>query len=272
MSTAVKELFVPTFSNLSLNLFENTLDEHRNRIALHWHERLEIIHVIEGEGMIDIDFQEYHIHAQDLVIVPPSALHSVRGYNHQLITSQTVVFTLDCLPIHKTYEPVIHPGMPGYKEMLLLMNFIFQISAERPEKTELLFQGYLTALYGLLKFHNYERLVTNCSAASSQHIKDVIYYIHTHYQEKISIDTLAETAGYSKYYFVRYFSRYVGCTCSQYIQSIRLEKAKKMLKSTNLSISDISESTGFESVSYFIKIFRKQEGETPLQYRRRWLT
>lgn len=267
MASAVHEVFSLDFPNLSLNLFENTLDESINVVDLHWHGRLEVIHVIDGKGTVSVDFTQIDVSKGDIVVVPPYSLHTARGRCGQLLSSQTVVFHLDCLRGNRSYTPVIRNGMPGYREISSVMDLIFLPSSGSPESRETLMRGYATALYGLLRCHGHEYLRQEQQAQVSQPIKDVISYIHSHCHERIGVDQLARVAGYSKYYFVRYFTKHVGCSCTYYIQAIRLKRARELLSSTSANITDISAQTGFESVSYFIKVFRSQVGMTPLQYR-----
>lgn len=268
MSSAVHELFSLEFPNLSLNLFENALDESLNVVDLHWHNRLEVIHVMDGQGTVTIDFADFPVKKGDIVVVPPCALHTARGRDGQIMTSQTVVFSLECFHGNCQFTPVIRAGMAGFAEITSVMELIFQPPMGSKQSRELLLQGYATALYALLGCCGYEHRRQAQDGQNSQPVKDVISYIHAHYQEKIEIAQLAQIAGYSKYYFVRYFSKHVGCSCTYYIQAIRLAKAKEMLRSASASISAISEQAGFDSVSYFIKVFRTQTGMTPLQYRR----
>lgn len=267
MASAVHEVFSLEFPSLSLNLFENTLDESLNVVDLHWHGRLEVIHVIDGKGTITIDFTDMPVSKGDIIVVAPYSLHTVRGRDGQLLSSQTVVFHLDCFRSNRSYTPIIRSGMSGHSELTAVMEMIFLPSLGSAENRETLMRGYATALYALLGCHGYEHHRQKQDTQVSQPIKDVISYIHAHYQERIEVDQLAKIAGYSKYYFVRYFTKHVGCSCTYYIQAIRLKKAQELLRSTTANITDISEQTGFESVSYFIKVFRSQAGMTPLQYR-----
>ena len=267
MASAVHEVFSLEFPNLSLNLFENTLDESLNVVDLHWHGRLEVIHVIEGKGTVTVDFTDMPVSRGDIVVVPPYSLHTVRGRDGQHLSSQTVVFHLDCFRPGRTYTPIIRSGMSGYSELAAVMDMIFLPCAGSAESREIRMRGYATALYALLDCHGYEHPKQEGDGQSSQPIKDVISYIHAHYSQRLDVDQLARIAGYSKYYFVRYFAKHVGCGCACYIQAIRLKKARELLRSTAANITDISQQTGFDSVSYFIKVFRAQTGMTPLQYR-----
>lgn len=266
MYAAIHEKFSASFSGLSLNLFKNTLDDKHSLVTPHWHERLEIIHILKGRGTVTVDFRDIPVSEEDIVIIPPSVLHSVKG-SPQRMSSQTVIFTLECIPSNREYESVIHKGMPGHKEMTTLMNFIFQSNQVGKPQKELLLQGYVTSLYGLLVYHRYEHESIHQNPQDSAPIKSVITYIQSHYKEKISLDMLAQISGYSKYYFTRYFFKHTGLSCTQYIKIVRLERARKLLLTTDWNISVISNQTGFESVSYFIKVFKSQEGISPMQYR-----
>lgn len=267
MPSISQEIFSIEFPTLSLNLFCNALDDRFDMVDLHWHGRLEVIHVIDGKGIITIDFTEIPVKKDDIVVVPPRALHTVRGRDGQLLVSQTAVFSLECFRPNCTFRNLICSGMAGYSEIKQVMEQLFAPRQGTLSSQELLLRGYITSLYALLGCYGYECYSQQGEHDNSEAIKSVISYIHAHYQEKISVDTLAQIAGYSKYYFVRFFSSHVGCSCTSYIQAIRLSKAKELLRASNASISAVGERTGFESVSYFIKVFKNQTGMTPMMYR-----
>ena len=69
-------------------------------------------------------------------------------------------------------------------------------------------------------------------------------------------------------WFIRSFKRYMGVTPMQYVTSIRINKAKELLKNTNYSIQEISGLVGYENPLYFSRIFRKQIGCSPSGYRK----
>ena len=262
-----QENFSVEFPTLQLNLFSNALDDRYDMVDLHWHGRLEVIHVIDGQGVIAIDFTELQVCKGDIIIVPPKALHNARGRDGQLLVSQTAVFNLECFRHNACYHNLIRPGMAGYEDILRMLELIFAPRCGSLSSQELLLRGYVTSLYALLGCYGYEKQGEKERNDSNQAIKSVISYIHEHYHERISVVTLSSIAGYSKYHFVRYFSSHMGCNCSFYIQAIRLSKAKEFLRTTGMNISDISEQCGFDSVSYFIKVFRNHTGMTPLKYR-----
>ena len=100
-------------------------------------------------------------------------------------------------------------------------------------------------------------------------IKSVLNYINEHYTEDITINTLANICDYSEYHFMRFFKKYTGKTCIQFIKNYRLEKAYNLLKNTDLPVTQISFDVGFSNVSYFIRSFKEKYKVTPKELRLR---
>lgn len=110
--------------------------------------------------------------------------------------------------------------------------------------------------------------VHECKITSlSPHIKECCDYISLHADEKLNIETLASTFGYSKYYLSRKFKQETGMGIREYIKKIKIEKAKNLLLFEKYSIQEISEMLGFHSQSYFGEIFHEMTGMTPGEFR-----
>ena len=101
-------------------------------------------------------------------------------------------------------------------------------------------------------------------------VPEVQDYITEHFNERITLDFLAEEFYVNKFYLQKQFRLFVGSTPCEFQRSLRIDRAKELLRVTTMSINDISEFLGFESVGYFIRCFKKEDGKTPLQYRREW--
>lgn len=106
------------------------------------------------------------------------------------------------------------------------------------------------------------------NAGVSSIIKNCCDYIGIHINEKLSINELAERAGYSEYYFSRKFKQEMGCTLTEYIMREKIERAKVLLSTTSMSIMDISIELSFNSRSYFSDTFQKIAGISPGEYRK----
>lgn len=84
---------------------------------------------------------------------------------------------------------------------------------------------------------------------------------------EIPISSISSTVNLSEYYFMRFFKKYLGMTFTEYVNFYRLDIASKLLNSTYKSITEISFETGFNSVSYFNKLFKAQFKVTPKEFR-----
>ena len=93
-------------------------------------------------------------------------------------------------------------------------------------------------------------------------------YLHENYTEKVTIEKMCRTFCCSKSTLLTAFKREYGRTVINYLSELRVEEAKKLLSSTALSISEISDATGFYDQAYFSKVFSKEVGITPSDYRK----
>jgi AraC-like DNA-binding protein len=93
-------------------------------------------------------------------------------------------------------------------------------------------------------------------------------WIRLHSEELLTLELMAETAGYSVSHFSRQFHQLMGQTPIEFLTECRILHSKKLLVSTDLSIKDVSEKVGFSSSAYYIQRFRKFENMTPEQFRR----
>ncbi len=95
---------------------------------------------------------------------------------------------------------------------------------------------------------------------------DILEYIHSHYKENVDLDFLCEKFHLSKSHVSRLFNQHLSTTFVNYRNTLRVEDAKDLLKSSSLTIQQISESVGFDSMHYFYRVFRKLTGKTPKSY------
>ena len=92
-------------------------------------------------------------------------------------------------------------------------------------------------------------------------------YINTYYNENITLRHVAKIVNMNPNYISQIFKKSTGTTFSHYLTDLRISNAKKMLLSTDISITDISMQTGFNDYFYFLKTFKKYTGCTPSDYR-----
>lgn len=98
--------------------------------------------------------------------------------------------------------------------------------------------------------------------------KDILSFLHKHYQEKLSIAEIAARVGVSEKECIRSFKNMFHQTPMDYLIHYRLEQAKRLLLETEKPVTDIAFMTGFQSSAYFAKVFGKCYGVTPREFRK----
>ena len=123
-----------------------------------------------------------------------------------------------------------------------------------------------------LKIALYEKRKTEEQDAQEERtITGIIRYLQEHLDKEISLTILADEFHLSSQYISQLFKSEIGVNFLAYLTNIRMERAKKLLLATSLSIGEISEKCGYADYRVFTKAFKKEEGSTPSQYRRNFL-
>ncbi|MDQ0900702.1 two-component system response regulator YesN [Paenibacillus sp. V4I7] len=100
-------------------------------------------------------------------------------------------------------------------------------------------------------------------------VEKVVAYIHAHYQTDLSIEMIAIGVGFNSSYLSRIFKQHRGQTILEYLTLKRMEESKKLLMDTNMNLNDISMAVGYNNVNSYIRFFKKIEGITPGEYRKK---
>ena len=102
-------------------------------------------------------------------------------------------------------------------------------------------------------------------------LHDVRDFIDSHYTNPLTVDRLAARCGLSPFHFIRAFRAAFGATPHQYLRERRLDRAKELLVTTALPVTEVCDQIGFQSLGSFSTLFRRITGETPAEYRaKRW--
>lgn len=104
-------------------------------------------------------------------------------------------------------------------------------------------------------------------AAVDPYLMQAHDYVRAHYADAITVEELAAIAMQSRFHFIRSFKAAFGATPYQYVLRLRIEEAKRLLRATDRSVTDIGFGLGFASASAFHRAFAKAVGVSPEQYR-----
>jgi YesN/AraC family two-component response regulator len=107
------------------------------------------------------------------------------------------------------------------------------------------------------------------AARQDRHLRGAMEYIHQHYAERLRRTKVARIAGFAPGYFSLLFKQREKKTFEEYVQELRIERAKQLLESTHLDAARVAELSGFATPQYFSRSFRRSVGVTPLEHRRR---
>ena len=102
-----------------------------------------------------------------------------------------------------------------------------------------------------------------------EQVECVVAYFNENYNSKISIDDYAESLYISTNWFSHNFKQYAGMSPVQHILSLRIVNAQSLLERTTYNIKEISEIVGCENLLYFSRVFKKEIGKSPAQYRKK---
>lgn len=259
----------------------------------------------ERSHAVNMEFPHFHSFYEMLIPLGPKVYHMINGKRYDLMPNDLVLLAPSVL--HQSEYPPGAPTdrivisfmfpqkMPsfdsGFKEILSVFNSSCPVFRFHPNAQNQLYarlneiaeisQKVMSPSVRSLMIHNnfveflyllYSMKDQNCYSPSTEGgIKEKIYaitsYIHMHYNEDISLSTLADTFLLSPYYLSHQFKEVTGYTVIQYIQLTRIKNAQYLLSNSNEKITQISEDTGFSSFSQFNRVFRKICGMSPSDYK-----
>jgi AraC-like DNA-binding protein len=234
--------------------------------------------MLAGEGRFLIDDIEYIINEKDLLVISPFRPHAFFEEN---VNSRMVVLQFNDDLIADAGEEVkdlriTDPLITRSKNKVTyikLDKLVRELMIENGEKAAafefasriLVERIFLT----IIREMKWEKAGDESKKIRKKRLHETIRYIQENYYRPISLARAAREANFSEYYFARYFKETIGSTFKEYLENIRIEKAKRFLRNTEASVTEIAISNGFNSINSFERAFKKKTGETPLAYRRK---
>lgn len=253
---------------------------------MHWHNEMEIVYVISGEFDECIDLESYHVKKGDIILISPCSLHSFKQHEDKSAVFRSVIFDFNMLTGKNTdgcsikyFTPflenqymspmVISSDAAYYEELRNCLTKLISLYDEKGNFFEIRIKAELYNLFYILfsYFFELEADETNLKDNTTRNIKNILDYISENYMKQITIDELADNINLSKHYFMRFFKKYMGMTCIEYINDYRLNVAANLLLTTNMQVTEVSSRIGISNLSYFNRIFKKKYHMTPKEYR-----
>lgn len=286
-------------SEYSLDVkFIHLLPLYRDMIHWHWHEELEIIIIYNGRINFKTNNTDLILHAGQGLLINQNLLHAFAPVEDtecsffSLTLHPDYIFCSDAPELaNKFLSPIL--SSPSLKHLLI---------EENSKDTGFMFKLINNAIsYNQSKVFGYELCIKSClydfwflllqhvEAANSTpplstattlsndmaRVKEAIRYIEKKHGEQISLDDIAATLNVSKSECCRCFKRTLGLTPFEYLLKFRIYESTRKLRAADFktdSLSELAASVGFNSASYYSKLFRKYLNCTPSEYRKQLLT
>lgn len=241
----------------------------------HNHRELEILLINRGRATFFIGSEAYEAEKGDIVIVPPYALHNTVFDKESGLEQFCICFDVKILSDDKLGKelenglispaPIIKNDDENATTLAQCIKSAFDAQIAKPEGWELIVSGNLSVFWGLLISCG---KICKSPAAKSDICYPIMDFIEKNHTKSITSSHVADALHMSKSYFCKVFKAKFGSCFQNYLCMFRLEKAKILLKTTDLPISDISARVGFNSFSFFSKMFREYLGITPSEYKK----
>lgn len=236
----------------------------------HAHSYTELFYIIGGDGQFQIDDEQFPVRAHQLVIVNPNVIHTEMSYDARPL--EYIVLGIEGLEIS---IPETNEGrycvytFPAANTVLNCMHSILHEMQNREQKHQIACQAYMDILVVQLMRNTSTSMTHVTSSSPTNHqCVTVRHYIDNHYKEPLTLDTLAAEVNVNKYYLAHAYKEAFGVSPIKYMLERRIQEGKRLLKETDLSLSQVSIILGFSSASYFSQSFRKAEGISPVEYRK----
>lgn len=248
----------------------------------HFHQFYEMCIFLDEKAGHLIDGVWYDMRCCDIVALRPTLLHKTEypegAPNKRLIIQFSIPPMISafegCMKhIYSVFDgscPIYRFDGPYKKAVMEKLNDIYYLSQNPNELTELAIHNKFLEFLSLIYLYRDKNIYFN--RLDFDNITSKVYsitaYIHSHFTEELTLDSIARKFYVSSYYLSHQFKRVTGFTLTDYIQMTRISNAQTLLLSTDNPITDIAFQSGFSSFSQFNRAFHKFLRQSPSAFRR----
>ncbi len=253
-------------------------------VPYHWHPETEFIMVEEGRVGLTIGEEIYTAVPGEVYFVNPQQLHEIRGGAGG--TFHAFVFPMNFLQFARTdlaqneWLAPMEAGAIEFQTMLPRENPVAaqvtaalqdSLAACRMKKPgyQVQVKADLLRILALIAGENLIRPCADRATYKTVTLREIVAYLDAHCTERLRLADVSTHFHMSPQYFCTFFKNNIGRTLTQHMNFLRIERASRLLRETNLPIMEVGMSVGFDNFSYFIKRFRETYGCTPSEYRQK---
>lgn len=259
------------------------LSQYPNYAApIHWHDDIELIAVSDGEMDYNVNGNTIKLRKGEGIFVNARQMHF--GFSaskaecyfvcillHPMLLCPTFSYEQDfVLPvIHNSGAPFIFLDSNVHWQQTILEQIYFMNQSEGQKTMPLKVQSAFSVIWSLL----YENLPLENHTANPQGgdltaVRNMVGFIQKNYTGKISLKEIACSGAVGQSKCCKLFAKYFKQTPNTFLNRYRLNKSLELLRSNDMSVTEIALSVGFSGASYYAEIFRKWFGKSPTEFRK----
>lgn len=253
-------------------------------IKPHFHHYLEMIYMLSGNIFLEADGKEYYLKEGDMFLIFSNQIHAMYPSSAQDAKYAVIKYNASKLTSPASFTPNIQSILNLAKSEHARVHFhkndphmdlchkLFLNCIDEMERKDI---GYDINIHsylclnmtniiriwqaeGVNVYNSYEHI-----SVKDYNIENILEYMESHLRDNLKVTDLAKICNMSYSHFARSFKALYGKSCKEYLEILKIETAAEMLRSTDLSINDISSELGYADASHFIRTFKKYKNSTP---------
>ena len=249
----------------------------------HCHKEMEILLVYRGKICVSCEGEKYELGTGDVWIVPPFYSHSIDGGDEGSLRL-AVLLDLDIMGWMRKEDEL--PGITALLEQtprysghwdtaaaVRIREFILNMYNEYMNQEKGWQLAIKTSLNAMLLTvqRDLPRSRSGQTPRQVARMRAILEYAALNYCGEISLGACAAQVGFNPAYLSRYFHQHMGITFQEYIKKLRIDRARWLLGNQRLSVTEVAYASGFKDIKTFNKLFKKECGTSPSQFRKRAL-
>ena len=263
----------------NIHYFEFTKEYHTFNDA---HSFCELLYVDKGSIAVEAENYTGILQGNQMIIHRPNEKHSLKCPDDTCSNVIIIGFECDCAALipfstqpvklaqmhKKMLSEIMKEGMNVYAPPYDIPNTLEMKNRDSfPYGADQMLKINLEAFFiSLVREHEQNTAQAETNIISDTKLAEIYNYIHEHYMEKITLDDICFLFATNKTSLCCKFKQEYGTTVLNYINKLKIDTAKVLIREQKLSITEISEQLSFGSIHYFCKLFKKHTGLSPKEY------
>jgi AraC-like DNA-binding protein len=239
---------------------------------VHSHDYWQLFYIMDGRTAIRFQDGTYHLKAKDIALVEPGVLHTI-------VQTEGSSRAFDAKVAFSAPSSALPPGMSGVlTDRMGLLPTVENILSEVEQQKkgwrgEVAFNIFsllvrvFRAMQEQPRFEGHHQVVRFFDPQIEKLALRAKTYIEENYAKDLNCEKIAWDVALSPSYLARVFQFATGFSLMEYVTYVRIEQAKELLKTEELPIYLVAERVGYNSPNYFTRVFKKNEGISPSEYR-----